>query len=223
METLCDAGGTVRVVDISVPIRSQMPVWPGDPPVRLDRVQDLGRGDPVTLTSLTMGAHTGTHVDAPAHFLPEGKTVDEIGLEDLVGPAWVVDVGRAPLIHRPLLEGAGIPSSARRILFRTANSTRGILFRPFNPDYVSLSPCAAQWLVERGVRLVGLDAFSVGSVDTGSQTHQILMAANVIILEGITLREVEQGLWFLVCLPLNLVAAEGAPARAVLLRGAPWA
>lgn len=208
----------MRIYDITLTISDRLPVWPGDPPVRVSRVLDLARGDAVTLTHLDMGAHTGTHVDAPAHFIPGGATVETLPLEVLTGPARVVHLPDVDIITAEVLAAANIPPGATRVLFRTRNSdlwARGE--REFRPDFVALSEDAARWLVARGVRLVGVDYLSVAGFDDPRPVHEILLRAGVVIVEGLDLSAVPAGEYDLVCLPLKIAGAEGAPARAILI------
>ena len=205
------------IYDISLPISQQLPVWPGDPPVQVTQVQHLDRGDPMTLTRLQMGAHTGTHVDAPAHFVAGGRTVEALDLEILVGPALVIGVPDAGALSAKVLDRLDIPAGTRRILFRTTNSdlwARGET--QFCRDFVGITSDGAQWLVDRGVRLVGIDYLSVSPYDDPIPPHQILLGAGVIALEGLNLAAVAPGTYNLVCLPLRIRGAEGAPARAIL-------
>lgn len=205
-------------LDVTVPIRPAMPLYPGDPPVLLRRVADLARGDLCTLSAVDFGLHTGTHVDAPAHFIPGGPGIESIRPEVLVGPAWVVEatqIGTA-LIDAAALAALDIPAGVRRVLFRTRSSALWAN-DAFSPDYVALAPDAARALVARGVALVGVDAPSVAALDDPAPVHRILLAAGVVVLEGLDLRSVPPGPCELIALPLLVPGADGAPAR-VLLR-----
>lgn len=209
----------MRIYDVSMPLSEDLAVWPGDPNVTLTQEAHLDRGDPYTLTRLGMSAHTGTHVDAPAHFVPGGAGVDELDLHLLIGPAWVVDVGEKETITAKVLEGLSIAPGARRVLFRTRNSDRWARgAREFDPRFVAIQPDGARWLVERGVRLVGIDALSVAPFDDDAPTHRILLEAGMIVVEGLHLDGIEPGIYHLICLPLPIVGSDGAPARAVLIR-----
>ncbi len=209
------------IYDISVPISPELPVWPGDPPVQVTQVQHLDRGDPMTLTRLQMGTHTGTHVDAPAHFVPGGLTVDEIDLETLVGLAWVVEVPDAGALSAEVLEGLDIPVGFGRLLFRTRNSALWAKGETgFHQQFVGITVDGAQWLVARGVELVGIDYLSISPYEDPIPPHQVLLGAGVIVVEGLNLSAVMPGAYTLVCLPLRIQGAEGAPARAILMH---WA
>jgi arylformamidase len=206
------------IYDVSLPISESLVVWPGDPPVRITQPAHLDRGDVVTLSRLDMGAHTGTHVDAPAHFVAGGLTVDGMDLEVLVGPAWVIDAREADLLSAEVLARLGIPPGVERVLFRTRNSDRWMLGGDkFFEDYVGVTEDGAQWLIDRGVRLVGMDYLSVAPYHDTVAVHQILLREGVILVEGLNLSGIGPGRYRLVCLPLKVAGAEGAPARAILM------
>lgn len=205
--------------DISLPISDSMIVWPGDPKVKTSRVLDLKRGDPVTLTKMSMGTHTATHVDAPSHCYRGRMSVDEVPLSLLIGRAWVADTGNAAVLDAGILATLGIPRRLTRILFKTRNSREwkksGRM--KFRKDFVALTVDGAQWLVKRGVRLVGVDYLSVGPFTAPLPTHHVILKAGGIIVEGLNLSGVKQGYYSLVCLPMKLAGADGAPARVVLV------
>jgi arylformamidase len=203
-------------IDVSVPIRGGMLHWPGNPEVVVEQTEDLRRGDVATVSSLSLGVHTGTHVDAPVHFLIDGTGVDSIALERLIGPARVLDMGDIARIQPGDLERQDI-RAGDRVLFKTRNS-RYWKEKGFRPDYTSLTPEAARWLAERGVRTIGIDYLSVGATDSGPETHRPLLAAGIGVIEGLDLSRVEAGLYDLICLPLRLEGLDGAPARVVLRR-----
>ncbi len=203
-----------RIVDITRPLHDGIPVWPGDPPVSLRPSASLP-----AVSQLSLSSHAGTHVDPPAHFVVGGRTVDTLPLETLLGPAWVAHLpGYAP-ITGAMLAAAAIPSAVTRLLLRTANSDR--VAAGFDPAFVGLAPDAAAWLLERQVRLVGIDGPSIEPFDaTGEPVHHLLLGAGVIIVEGLALAGVAPGPWELICLPLRIAAGDGAPARALLVRDA---
>lgn len=196
------------MIDISVPLREGMVTYPGDPVVRMVRAASIAAGDVVNLTRMDFGLHSGTHVDAPAHFIDGASGVDEIPLAALVGPCEVVE---APDLSRDSV--ALSPEGAERILFKTPNSELWSR-NDFAEDFARLDGEAAALLVERGVRLVGVDYLSVGD----EAAHRALLEAGVVPVEGLDLRRVEAGSYDLICLPLRVVGADGAPARAILLR-----
>lgn len=210
----------MRIYDISLPISGSLVTWPGDPPVHLSQVLHLERGDHATVTRLDMGAHTGTHVDAPCHFVLDGAGVDTLDLNVLLGPALVVEVLEADALTAEVLAGLPIPSGSERVLFRTRNSdlwARGE--RKFIRDFVAVTEDGAQWLIERGIRLVGVDYLSVAPFRQSAPTHLALLRAGVIVVEGLNLHGIAAGTYHLVCLPLRIVGCDGSPARAILIEG----
>jgi arylformamidase len=210
-----------RIVDISVGVHPGMLTWPSDPGVQVEPVSRVALGDPASVSQLHLGSHTGTHVDPPFHFIKEGSTVDELPLDALVGPASVVDLtGTSGEITASDLAQLGLPAGVERILLKTANSKIWQEASPTFPgEYIALSPDAAQWVVERGVRLVGTDFLSIETRGApGHPVHHTLLAAGVVIVEGLNLTDVEEGNYGLVCLPLKIIGGDGAPARAILIR-----
>lgn len=208
----------MRIYDLSLPLQEGMSVWPGDPTFRLERWSML-QANGANVSRLELGTHTGTHVDAPAHLLPQGATVDALPWEALLGPAWVVELPQAGIITATDLQTLPWPAKCRRVLFKTQNSCRDA--RPqtaFPTDYVALAPDAAAWLVAQGVLLVGLDAPSVDPWEEGAgAAHRILLEAGVVIVEGLQLSQVPSGVYELICLPLRILGGDGAPARAILM------
>ena len=193
--------------DVSVPLRTGMVVYPGDPEFSIERAMSLAAGDLANVSRMDLGVHTGTHVDAPVHFFDGASAVEALDLDVLVGPAVVVEVpGSGDIGPDAVVDGA------ERILFKTRNSAAWA-DDAFYEDYASISPQAATRLVEAGVRLVGVDYLSVGGVET----HQTLLRAGLIAVEGLDLRGIEPGTYTLVCLPLKLDGSDGAPARAILI------
>jgi arylformamidase len=190
--------------------------WPGNPPVELVRTEDVAKGDPATVSRLSLGVHTGTHVDAPVHFLVDGSGVDAIPLERLVGEVRVVPIRDPTSIGVAELRSLH-PREEERLLFKTQNSARCWGTDAFLPDYVYLSLAGARLLTERRVRTVGIDYLSIAGMDEGVPTHLALLRAGICIIEGLDLSAVEPGDYEMVCLPLRLAGADGAPAR-VLLR-----
>ncbi len=207
------------IYDISLTLSPSLVVWPGDPPVNLTQPVSMERGDMFTLTRMDISAHTGTHVDAPAHFVAGGAGVDSLDLNTLIGPALVVDARAARELSASVLESLAMPAGTQRVLFRTRNSE---LWRGphtvFDEDFVAITADGASWLVEHGVRLVGVDYLSVAPFAESAPTHQILLAAGVIAVEGLNLSEIEPGEYQLCCLPLKIAGADGTPTRAVLVR-----
>jgi arylformamidase len=199
-----------------VPLRAGMAVWPGDPPVRIERLSSIERGGAVNLSAISMCLHTGTHVDAPLHYLRGGPGVAELPLDALAGPARVVGIRDPKAIRESALRPLGI-RRGERILFRTRNSRRCWRTAGFCRDYVHLALDAAVWLAERGIAAVGIDYLSIGAPDEqGDRVHRVLLEAGIGIIEGLDLSPAPPGRYELICLPLKMPGADGAPARAVL-------
>jgi arylformamidase len=208
----------MRVYDVTLTISSEIPVWPGDPQVVLEHKTIKDNGGEIHITSMTMGAHTGTHVDAPFHFLSKGSTVENLPLNILTGRAYVQHLPDVNRITADVLEKVGIPPRTRRVLFKTRNSDYWARReRKFQKDFVGISADAAEYLVDRGVKLIGVDYLSVAPFDLPRPTHEILLDSGVVIIEGLDLSQVSQGRYTLYCLPLKLHQSDGAPARAILV------
>ncbi len=208
----------MKLYDISLTISNDLPIWPGDPSVNFYRVSDVNKGDEVTLSRLECGVHTGTHMDAPVHFVKGGTGIDTLDLNVLIGRCVVVVVPNANVIDAALLDSLSIPPGTTRVLFRTRNSdlwARGD--REFHKDFVAVSRSGAAWIVEHGIRLVGVDYLSVAPFNAAVPTHDILLRAGVIPIEGLNLSGIEPGEYQLVCLPIKLLNSDGAPARVVLM------
>jgi arylformamidase len=206
-------------IDVTVPIRHGMPHWPGNPEIVVTQTQHLRRGDEATVSCVSFGVHTATHVDAPVHFIIDGAGVDSLRLDRLIGPARVIDLGDIDRIQPSDIEGGDI-GPGDRVLFKTRNSQYWSE-TGFRSDYAHLVPDAARWLAARGVWTVGVDYLSIGGMDSGAETHRALLAAGVCIIEGLDLSRVGPGFYDLICLPLRLEGLDGAPARAVLRKSHP--
>ncbi len=209
----------IRIKDISVPISSQLPVWPGDPPIEIIHESEIEKGDMANISRINFGVHTGTHIDAPFHFLKNGIKVEAIQLDQLVGEVQVVEINeKISLIQAEDLYNLKLNHWSERVLIKTMNSH---FWRKkdhiFHKDYCALSESAAHFLVEEGVKLVGIDYLSIAPFDEPENVHKILLSNGIIILESINLDGIAPGLYKLVCLPLRILDVEGAPARAVLI------
>jgi arylformamidase len=203
-------------IDVSVRLKTGMVNWPGDPPARISQALDMERGDPCTVSLLEIGAHTGTHMDAPAHFVRGGVGIDALPLDTAIGSARVIAIQDPESIKPEELRRHRL-RRGERILFKTGNSARCWDKDSFVEDFVYLSAAAAQYLAERQVRLVGIDYLSVGGFRAdGVETHQALLQAGIWIIEGLNLSGVQPGRVQLVCLPLKIAGADGAPCRAIL-------
>lgn len=209
----------MQIYDITLTISPDLPVWPGDDRVTLNRINQIEAGDDFNVTRLEMCVHTGTHIDAPYHALGgDTQTVEELPLKSLTGRAYVLHLPDVDLITADVLKSAEIPPRTRRLLFRTRNSDgwqAGVT--DFKDDFVAVSPDGAQYLVDRGVKLVGVDYLSVAPFENTIPTHRILLEGGVIVVEGLDLSKVAQGRYSLHCLPLKIAATDGAPARAILV------
>lgn len=210
----------MQIFDISLTLSPDLPVWPGDPPIKLEQVETMERGANCNLTHLTASVHCGTHVDAPHHFLNDGRTVEQLPLEVLTGECYVIQLPDGiEAITAEVLEGLSLPKGVTRLLFGTSNSHWWAQRdAAFHENFVAVTADGAHWLVEYGLRLVGIDYLSIAPYTDSTPTHEILLRAGIIVLEGLNLSAVPRGFYELFCLPLKLLAAEGAPARAILIR-----
>lgn len=197
----------MRILDISLPVGPTTPVYPGDPGVVIERISAAGSGDSYAVSRIALGSHTGTHVDPPAHFIPGAGTADAIPLDACIGPAFVLDVSS---VDRSITAAAlsSMPDGSERLLLRTGGPALG------GP---ALTTDAARLLVNRRLRLVGIDALSVAPAEAPGEVHRILLSAGIVILEGLDLSAAPDGPATLLCLPLKVAEGDGAPARAVLL------
>ena len=211
------SGSLLEILDISLPIFPGMPTWPGDPAPTLEPVTTLACHG-IQTSRLILGTHTGTHLDAPRHFIPGGRTVEQLDLQALVGPCQVIEVvhGSGRLSQADLRPFDLQPGA--RVLLKTQRSPRP---NPliFAPDFIALDPAAADYLCERRVRLVGIDSPSIDAWDVGDfPCHKRLLGADILLLENLVLQHVAPGAYGLIAVPLNLVGADGCPVRALLTR-----
>jgi arylformamidase len=205
------------IYDISVPIKSGMPVYEGDPGIDIQPWSALAKGDSANVSFLHFGAHTGTHVDAPAHFIEGTRKIDALSFEALIGPARVIRVPDDVTEIDPDFLASCNLDRIKRVLFHTRNS--GFWNEGFRKDFTHLSPEAAQKLVDMGVKLVGIDYLSIEKFHSGHhRTHLALLSNDVVIVEGLNLSDIPPGDYELICLPLKIAegAGDGSPARAVL-------
>jgi arylformamidase len=203
--------GDGRALDVSLTIRPGMPIYPGDPGVEIELAQSLERGDPANVSRLELGAHTGTHVDAPRHFRPAGPGADELPIEAFIGPCIVAEVPAGAVIDAAAIGALDLPESSDRVLLKPRNS-RLWERDAFAPKFVRLDAGGAHALIDRRVRVVGIDYLSIGDRDV----HRALLGRGIGVIEGLDLRAIEPGAYLLVCLPLKIAGCDGAPARAVL-------
>jgi arylformamidase len=201
------------IYDISVPLSAELPVYPGDPRIEISDSLMLAKGDAANVSSLNFGAHSGTHVDAPAHFIEGAKKVESLALDVLIGEAEVIEVPG----DKRVIDAEFVKTRSTRVLFKTRNSD--LWRREFEPNFTYLDLTAARKLIENGVKLVGIDYLSVEKFGSPEhEVHRALLSHEVIILEGLNLTDVPPGKYELICLPLRLRShlGDGAPARAVL-------
>jgi len=201
-------------IDVTIPIRDGMPVYDRNPPVRLRRARAIADGDVVNISEIDMGTHTGTHVDAPVHFIEGAPGMESVPLDALCGPAVVVDGTSisGDSIGESDLDAIDIPAGAERVLLKTRNSELWSQ-KEFTRDFLRLDGSGARFVVARGIRTIGIDYLSIGD----HEAHRELLGAGVVPVEGLDLRKIEPGSYTFVCLPLDLVGSDGAPARAILI------
>ncbi len=204
----------MKFIDVSVPLNSALAVYPGNTPFQVEALKRIADGGSSNVSALHLSAHTGTHVDAPRHFFDNADGVDALPLELLIGRARVLEVVTSKAIGPDDLKG--VEAEDVRVLLKTRNSR--LWGSPtFHEDYVGLTAEGAHYLVNHGVKVVGIDYLSIEEFRApGAPAHRILLGAGTIIIEGLNLRDVEPGRYELYCLPLRVVGADGAPARVVL-------
>jgi arylformamidase len=211
---------TWRYWDVSVPLKDGMVCWPGDAAPEIRQVASMDEGAMCNVTTMRMSVHTGTHMDAPRHFVNGAGAIDGIAIESLIGPARVVEIADPVAIRRGELEQLK-PQRGERLLFKTRNAATDWSRTEFDKDFVYLADEGARYLVECGVRTIGVDYLSIGGFfhDT-VETHVTILGAGIAVIEGLDLSAVEAGEYELICLPLKIAGADGAPARVVLRRPA---
>jgi arylformamidase len=205
----------VQIFDVSVPLRTGMIHYAGNPPVELIHGKTMGEGAHANISTLDLGVHSGTHVDAPRHVFDGAAGADTLPLDVLMGPVHVIDAtGVEKVLDEQALRGLELPpEESERLIFKTRNSE--LWAQPeFTRDFVRLDGSGARLLLDRGVRLIGIDYLSIGDMDA----HRLLLSAKAIPLEGLDLRGIDPGPYRLVCLPLRIPESDGGPARAVLIR-----
>jgi arylformamidase len=207
-----------RYIDISVSLREDLPVWPSDPAISLEPASRTASGDNANVTRVGIGTHTGTHVDAEWHFIDDGRTLEALTPDRLIGPCYVADLTTVDdHISAADLDLADIPAGTTRLLLKTTNSNLWVTSpTAFDTGYLGIAPDGAEWLVNRGLDLVGIDYHSVEPYSAGGATHRIMLGAGQIILETVNLGDVAPGHYTLYCLPLRIDGYDGAPCRAVL-------
>jgi len=210
----------MTIYDISLTISPNLPTWPGDPGLQLELYASMDNGALYNATKISSSVHLGTHVDAGRHFLNEGRTVEQLPLDVLTGPCYVAQLPDGiEAITSEVLDRTEITSEMKRVLFGTRNShlwAKGE--SQFQTDFVAITEDGAEWLVDRGIQLVGVDYLSVAPYEDSLSTHIILLKAGVVLVEGLNLSSIMRGFYDLYCLPLKIAGSDGAPARAILVQ-----
>jgi arylformamidase len=207
----------MKLIDVTVPLDATLPVYPGNTPFTIEAIKRIARGDSSNLSTLHMSAHSGTHVDAPRHYFDDGPGTEALPLEMLLGRTRVVELSSRAGIGAEQLADLDLSDDVR-ILFKTSNSR--LWGSPnFRQDYIGVTASGAQYLIAHGIKVVGVDYLTVEEFKKpGAPAHHVLLGGGAIIIEGLNLRDVEPGIYDMLCLPLRVVGADGAPARVLLRR-----
>lgn len=204
----------MKYYDISLNLDHNTARWVTSPPFELIERRRMSRGDPNNSSALNMSVHSGTHMDAPFHFVPDGETVDQLPLDLFLGPARVCEVHASRYITAEHIASLGLEGE-QRVLFKTSNS-RLLRQGKYDPDFVAFSVEGAQALVSKGIKLVGLDYLSVAHADEQVEVHRAFLDHGIVLVEGVELSDIAPGRYELICFPVRLRGADGAPCRAVL-------
>jgi len=211
----------MKIHDVSLVLRRDMVTWPGEPAPRIEPLRRIAKGDTANVSVVTISDHAGTHVDPPLHFIEAGNTADKLPLDALIGPCVVVAFDGPGHVSGEWLARAELPARTERILFKTPNSAGwGDPKAAFTREFTTINASAARWCVEHGIKVVGVDYLSIepqGPEKAGYPVHKTLLAADVVIIEGLDLRSVVPGQYELVCAPIKLLNGDGAPARVFLI------
>ena len=204
-----------KFFDITLDLSEDTIIYPGDPKFEKEYICSIDMGDSFNISSISMGSHTGTHIDAPKHFYNDGNTIDSIDLEKLIGKARVIELLEVEEINREILEKVYI-EEGDRILFKTKNS-KILRQNKYEEDFVSLTKCGAEYLIENNIKLVAIDYLSIEGINSEfNDVHLLLLKNNIVIIEGVNLLEVPEGEYNISALPLKIKDGDGAPARVVL-------
>lgn len=203
-------------IDISVTIKAGMAHWPDNPAIKVDKMLDMNRGDVCNVSVLSFGSHTGTHMDAPLHFIKNGKSLDKMPLDATIGPCRVIEIKHKEAVTVEEIKNQRI-KAGERILFKTRNSKKSWKTDEFDKNFVYISKEAAAFLAKAKVQTVGIDYLSVGGFfNDGIETHNALLGAGIWVIEGLNLAKIAPGKYELCCLPIKVLNSDGAPARALL-------
>jgi arylformamidase len=202
-------------IDVTVTLRTGMVHWPGDIEVEFTKRMSMDKGSDANVTEISASAHTGTHIDAPLHFIKNGKDISSLSLDRMIGEVLVVRIKNKSVV--PLDEVSALDiNEGDRIIFLTANSDEDWSMQPFRTGYIYLSTDAAKYLVSKKIRTVGIDYLSIAGEENGAEVHRLLLENEILIIEGLNLRNIEPGKYQMICLPLKIEGADGAPARVLL-------
>jgi len=200
-------------IDISLPISEKLTIWPGDPKVQFDWIEQIPANE-VNLTRLCMSVHSGTHIDAPLHFFENGKSIDQIDLSEMIGEVHVIQVPEeVKVIDKSYLDTVYFEQT-QRLIFKT-RMWKNFEDR-FDENFKAIDETGARWLVEQGIKLIGIDYLSISPYTNSAAPHQILLGAEIVVVEGLVLNDVKAGKYEMICLPINLAGREAAPARVIL-------
>lgn len=206
----------MKIIDISAPLKNDIPSWPGSDGFSMfsQNLNKINQSSPLTIK---MDVHSGTHIDAPSHFLDKGKSIDQIPLNKFCGEVFVADITGESIVSAKLLSSIKIPNKTKRILFKTDN---GMWYKnkSFNKNYIGLDIDAAKWIVDNKVELVGIDYLSIATFNCIKSVHLELLNNNIIIIEGLALANVPEGIYQLFSFPISIEGADGSPVRAVLVK-----
>jgi len=210
----------MKIIDISIPLRNDLPTWPDGYGLHISTLSSIGDKSEANVSRLDMDVHCGTHIDAPLHFIKNGTTTNEIPFNKLIGEVLIVEFENSKdIITSEDLNSEIKNKSVKKILLKTSNSLNDLWNKnEFDKDFCAISADAAQWLVDNQIDLIGIDYCSIQKFYDSSITHKIILQNNIVILEGLDLRNVEPGLYNLICLPLSIEGIEGIPARAILTK-----
>jgi arylformamidase len=202
-------------IDVSVLIQDSMVHWPTDSPVKIFRTSSIEKGADANVSTLNISAHTGTHIDAPLHFIRNGKDVSEISLNQLTGKIKVFEIMDKNKITLDEIKKFEI-DKGDGVFFKTRNSERDWTMQPFNANYIYLETDAATFLRSKEIKCVGIDYLSIGGEENGKEVHTILLGSEILIIEGLNLHTIQAGTYEMICLPLKLKDSDGSPARVII-------
>jgi arylformamidase len=202
-------------IDVSVDLCSELPTWPGDPTLNISKFADMDKGKVCNVTQLSLSAHTGTHMDSPRHFVKDGKTMSDWPLESTTGVVKVFEITDKESIKVAEIKDFDI-QKGDKVIFKTPNSSYEWFKQPFNNNFVCFSTEAAEYLAKKQIMTVGIDYLSVGGLKNGVEVHNFMLNAGLWIIEGLYLKDIKPGRYELLCMPIKLKGADGAPARAFM-------